>query len=57
MKIAIVTMGVNSVRDTISLAEESYRVTIYELKMPLSETSSKSSKLLHGAIVTLKTCM
>lgn len=48
--IGIVGAGVNGVCCAIALARRGYKVTIYEAKKPFSETSSKSSKLLHGGI-------
>ncbi len=50
MNVAVVGAGVNGICCALSLAEKGCKVTIYESKTPFSETSSKSSKLLHGGI-------
>jgi glycerol-3-phosphate dehydrogenase len=49
MNIAVIGAGVNGICCAIALAEKGCKVTIYE-KTPFCETSSKSSKLLHGGI-------
>lgn len=49
-KIAIIGCGINGVGCAIALAESGYDVHIFDKKEPFSETSSKSSKLLHGGI-------
>ena len=50
MNIAVIGAGVNGICCAIALAEKGCKVTVYETKTPFSETSSKSSKLLHGGI-------
>lgn len=50
MNVAVIGAGVNGICCALSLAEKGCKVTIYESKAPFSETSSKSSKLLHGGI-------
>jgi len=50
MNVAVIGAGVNGICSAISLAEKGCKVTVYESKTPFSETSSKSSKLLHGGI-------
>tara|TARA_X000000950_G_scaffold136444_1_gene169634 strand:+ start:10031 stop:11104 length:1074 start_codon:yes stop_codon:yes gene_type:complete len=49
-KIAIIGCGINGIGCAIALAESGYDVHIFDKKKPFSETSSKSSKLLHGGI-------
>ncbi len=55
MDIAVIGAGVNGICCAIALAERGCKVTVYESKTPFSETSSKSSKLLHGGIRYLET--
>lgn len=55
MNIAVIGAGVNGICCAIALAEKGCKVTVYETKIPFSETSSKSSKLLHGGIRYLET--
>jgi glycerol-3-phosphate dehydrogenase len=50
MNIAVIGAGVNGICCALALAERGCQVTVYESKTPFSETSSKSSKLLHGGI-------
>ena len=50
MEIAVIGAGVNGICCAISLAEKGCKVTVFEARTPFSETSSKSSKLLHGGI-------
>lgn len=50
LSIAIVGGGVNGVCSAIALAEKGFDVTLYEKGAPFNETSSKSSKMLHGGI-------
>ena len=50
MNVAVIGAGVNGICCALSLAEKGCNVTVYESKTPFSETSSKSSKLLHGGI-------
>ncbi len=55
MDIAVIGAGVNGICCAIALAEKGCKVTVYERKTPFTETSSKSSKLLHGGIRYLET--
>lgn len=55
MNIAVIGAGVNGICCAIALAEKGCKVTVYENNTPFSETSSKSSKLLHGGIRYLET--
>ena len=48
--VAIVGAGVNGVCTALALAKEGCEVTVYDRGIPFDETSSKSSKLLHGGI-------
>lgn len=50
MNIAVIGAGVNGICCAIALAEKGCKVTVFETRTPFSETSSKSSKLLHGGI-------
>jgi glycerol-3-phosphate dehydrogenase len=50
MDVAVIGAGVNGICCAIALAEKGCKVTVYERKTPFSETSSNSSKLLHGGI-------
>jgi glycerol-3-phosphate dehydrogenase len=50
MRVAVIGAGVNGVCAAIALAEKRFQVTVFEAKSPFVETSSKSSKLLHGGI-------
>ena len=49
-KIGIIGGGVTGVITAIFLAKSGYSVTIFEKKELLSETSSRTTKLLHGGI-------
>lgn len=50
MKVAVIGAGVNGICSAICLAQNGCKVTVYESNTPFGETSSKSSKLLHGGI-------
>lgn len=50
MHVAIVGAGINGICSAIALAQRGCSVTVYERSLPFSETSSRSSKLLHGGI-------
>ena len=50
MKIAIIGGGINGLTSAWKLAANGYKVDLYEEKELLSQTSSSSSKLLHGGI-------
>ena len=50
MKIAIIGGGINGLFTAWELAKKDYQVDLYESKKVLSQTSSSSSKLLHGGI-------
>ena len=50
MRVAIIGAGINGICSAISLAQRGCSVTVYERSSPFSETSSRSSKLLHGGI-------
>lgn len=50
MKVGIVGSGVNGICTAIALAERGCEVTVYERGAPFSETSARSSKMLHGGI-------
>ena len=49
-RVAIVGAGVNGVCTAIALAGAGHEVTLIDRGIPFAETSSKSSKLLHGGI-------
>ncbi len=55
MDIAVIGAGVNGICCAVALAEKGCKVTVYESKTPFTETSSKSSKLLHGGIRYIET--
>ena len=48
--VAIVGAGVNGVCAAVVLGELGHHVTLIDKGEPFAETSSKSSKLLHGGI-------
>ena len=50
MRIAIIGAGINGVCSAIMLAERGCKVTVYDRGTPFGETSSRSSKMLHGGI-------
>jgi len=50
LKIAVIGCGINGISCAISLAERGHKIDIYEKKTAFSETSAKSSKLLHGGL-------
>jgi len=50
MNVAVIGAGVNGICCALSLAEKGCKIIVYESKAPFDETSSKSSKLLHGGI-------
>ena len=50
LKIAVIGCGINGISCAISLAERGHTIHIYEKKTAFSETSAKSSKLLHGGL-------
>lgn len=50
MRIAVIGAGVNGICSAIALAERGGIVTVFDRSVPFSETSSRSSKLLHGGI-------
>ena len=49
-KIGIVGGGISGLVTAIFLAREGYKVSIFEKNFLLSETSSKTTKLLHGGL-------
>ena len=49
-KIGIVGGGITGLISAYFLSQEGYEVDLYEKKMLLSETSSKTTKLIHGGI-------
>ena len=50
LKIAVIGCGINGISCAISLADRGHTIHIYEKKTAFSETSAKSSKLLHGGL-------
>lgn len=50
MRVAVIGSGINGICSAIALSESGCSVTVYERTFPFSETSSRSSKLLHGGI-------
>ena len=50
MKIAIVGGGINGLMAAYFLSKKGHSIDIFDKSNILSETSSKSSKLLHGGI-------
>jgi len=50
MKIAIIGGGINGVMTAWELCKKNHNVTLYEKKKLMTQTSSKSSKLLHGGL-------
>ena len=49
-KIGIVGGGITGLISAYFLSQEGYKVDLYEKKTLLSETSSKTTKLIHGGI-------
>ena len=49
-KIGIIGGGISGLVVGIFLAKEGHQVSIFEKKSLLSETSSKTTKLLHGGL-------
>ena len=49
-KIGIIGGGISGLVVGIFLAREGHKVSIFEKKALLSETSSKTTKLLHGGL-------
>ena len=50
MNIAIIGGGINGVMTAWELCKKNHNVTLYEKKKLMTQTSSKSSKLLHGGL-------
>lgn len=55
MKVAVIGAGINGVMTCRALIKKGYEVHLYDKKSPLSETSSKSTNLLHGGLRYLET--
>jgi glycerol-3-phosphate dehydrogenase len=49
-KIAIIGAGISGLSIAYQLLEKKHKVVVYEKGKSLSQTSSSSSKLLHGGI-------
>jgi glycerol-3-phosphate dehydrogenase len=50
MKIAVIGGGINGIMSAWALAQEGYTVQLFEKNTIMSQTSSASSKLLHGGL-------
>ncbi len=50
MKIAVIGGGINGIMTAWELCSRHHNVTLFEKRMLMSETSSASSKLLHGGL-------
>ena len=50
LKVAIIGGGINGIFTAWKLSEKGYQVDLFDSKSVLSQTSSSSSKLLHGGI-------
>ncbi len=50
MKIAVIGGGINGIMSAWALAEDGHDVTIFEKNKIMSQTSSSSTKLLHGGL-------
>lgn len=50
MNVAIIGGGINGVMTAWELCKKNHNVTLYEKKKLMTQTSSKSSKLLHGGL-------
>lgn len=49
-KICVIGGGITGIISAISLAEKGHKVTLYEKNLLLQQTSSKTTKLIHGGI-------
>ena len=50
MKIAVIGGGINGVMTAWELCKNNHNVTLFEKERLMSQTSSASSKLLHGGL-------
>ncbi|MGA0901158.1 MAG: FAD-dependent oxidoreductase, partial [Luteolibacter sp.] len=48
--IAVIGGGINGVMSAWALMDRGYRVDLYESREPMSQTSSASTKMLHGGL-------
>lgn len=49
-KVAVVGAGINGVMSAWALMDRGYRVELYEHREPMGQTSSASTKMLHGGL-------
>ena len=49
-KVGVIGAGINGVMSAWALMDHGYRVELYECREPMGQTSSASTKMLHGGL-------